>query len=352
MVSVDENKMTDVQPDDSGMQAQIVEPSSAVGTIDALNLRIALEAGPRRWRAGIKRVLDTLQIGQPLEQALLANQSQLPKDLRSLFAAAMKLPEPTKFILDCVVIPRETNFLKWQLRIMIVYPLLMLSLTAGICALVCGVLYNLLSEGFSDFGLTGFDAALSYVEDQKAAIGAMFVIVVWSGIVWATVRWLGPSWAPSAVLGGLPLIGKPMRWGYLYELLIRYGLVYQQVPDSAGGAAIVAASLRESPLEIVAELTAKRIRSGVSLGNALAQSMLCDGLSAPAILSVDHATRLPEACVKVAENLKSSAESRCRVVSGILPFFVLILIGTMIWGTISGYLAILQSLIIMVTALA
>ena len=43
---------------------------------------------------------------------------------------------------------------------------------------------------------------------------------------------------------------------------------------------------------------------------------------------------------------------RCRALSGTLPVFILALVGTIVWGALGSYLAVLQPLFQMITALA
>lgn len=344
--------MTSEVDDSKSIGAQIIEPGSLAHTLDSLHLRLALQSAPRRWQRGISELLKAIEQGGSFEDAVNKEKGRMPRDLASLAQASLNLPDPTRFLLDSMAAPQETSFVRWQLRLLFAYPLVMLLSTAGLCAVVCAMLEVMLVEGFGDFGLTGFDQAINYVRDQKAALFALFSILVWCAVVWLTIRMIGPAWSRIAILGGLPILGKPLRWIGLYELLSRYAIVGQQTKDSVKASQIVGQSYHGSEFEVVSDLVARRILAGTQFGAALKQSMLSDGLIAPALLSIDYATDQSQACDKVATTIKSMAESRCRVIDGIMPPLIMIMIGTMIWGTISGYFSGLTILMKMITSLA
>lgn len=344
--------MTSEVDDSKSVGAQIIEPGSIAHTLDTLHLRLALQSSPRRWLPGISALLKTIEHGGSFEDAVKQGVGRMPRDLASLAQASLNLPDPTRFLLDSMAAPQETAFVRWQLRLLFAYPLVMLLLTAGICAVVCAALEIMMIEGFEDFGLTGFGQAINHVKDQRAAQFALLSILVWCAVVWITIGMIGPAWSRIAILGGLPILGKPLRWIGLYELLSRYSIVGQQTIDSVTASQIVGQSYHGSEFEVVADLAARRILAGKQLGSAMKQSMLSDGLISPALLSIDYATDQSRACEKVAATIKSMAESRCRVIGGIMPPLLMIMIGTMIWGTISGYFSGLIILMRMITSLA
>jgi type II secretory pathway component PulF len=342
------NDVEQLQP----LNAEIVQPGSAAANLDSLNLRIALQIAPRRWVSSLRKLVNSTEQGQSLDEAVRQHSRNMPIELRSLLEAGLKLPEPTRFLLDAIVARRDSEGVRWQLIALVIYPLAMLLFAAGICFIVTSLLHVLMTEGFSDFGLVGFDQAAAYVQDQSMALMAAIGILVWCVVVGLTLRLVGPRWAGVAVLGGLPLYGKPTRWIILNELVHRLGLASGQVNDPIMAMEATAASFQGSSNEVVANLACRRMISGVSTGSAFTQSMLSDGLCAPLLLSIDQNQNLAEGCERVAKALRRIADTRCKFLSMTMPVFVIITIATMIWGTISGYVAIMIMMMRLISSLA
>jgi type II secretory pathway component PulF len=342
------NDVEQLQP----LSAEIVQPGSAAANLDSLNLRIALQIAPRRWVSSLQKLIDSTEQGQPLDEAVRQHSRNMPIELCSLLEAGLKLPEPTRFLLDAIVARRETEGIHWRLTALATYPLVMLLFASATCFLVTNTLQILMTEGLSDFGLTGIDQALAYVADQRMALVAALGILLWCLVVGVTLRLVGPRWAALAVLGGLPLYGKPSRWIYLHELVNRLALASKQVGDPIIATEAMAASFAGSSNEVVASLAARRIKTGISTGSALTQSMLSDGLCAPLLLSIDRNRNLAEGCEVVAKALRRIADTRCKFLAMTMPVFVIITVATLIWGTFSGYVAMMIVLLRMISSLA
>lgn len=333
------------------LEAEIVLPGGAVAGLDSLNLRITMQIAPRSWVRSLQQLIESTEQGQSLAEAIGSHAPKLPAELYALLQSGLKLPEPARFLLDATVTRRNAQEVRWQLITLVAFPLMMLVFAAIICFVVSSTLYILMTEGLADFGLTGFDRALGYVQDQRMGLLAMMAILCWCIVVGLTLRWVGPRWANVAVLGGLPLYGKPLRWIHLYELIERLAIASRQTRDTVGSTEAMAASFVDSSNGKVANLVARRIKAGVSTGAALSQSMLSDGLCAPLLLSIDHESNLAVGCERVAKALRRITDTRCKFLTMMLPVFVIITVGTMIWGTLSGYVAIMIMMIQMITSL-
>jgi type II secretory pathway component PulF len=277
---------------------------------------------------------------------------KMPQDLQSLLQACLKLPDPTRFFLTIVIAQRSSHAVRRQTLTLVGYPLLMIGFAAGTCAFIAQILYNAVNEGFADWGLRGFDEVVRLLDDQRKAFWATFAIMLWCIVTGLTIRFIGPRWAMVSVVGGLPIVGRPLRWLGLHEILVRFQAVTQQSGEGLSlSASTVADSLHGSDYQVVSQLIARRIGSGMAPGLAFSQSMLSDGLCKPALLSIDRSSDLSSGCGQVADMLKRLAEERCRAMGTLMPMFVLITIGTMVWGTIGGYMAMLRLLLSMLSSL-
>lgn len=333
------------------LAAQIIEPASAVATLDTLHLKIAIQAAPLRFRPGFAKILEAMDQGQSLQVAVEKIRSTLSSRARPLVDAALRLPEPTKFLLDVTCATESHSRLNWQVRILLIYPLVLIGITAAICAMICRSLNVIVNEGIGEFGLAGYEVVANLVADQLSANIAIFAAVVWCLVIALTIRLCGPSWSFVAVLGGLPIIGKPLRWLSLSELLSCYASALRQIDEPRKATEVTAGSFQNSDLEMVAQLVHQRILGGTSLGTAISQSLLSDSLCTPVLLTLDRTRELSAACQRVSDTIKTMAEARLRLVSGIIPLLVLATIATIVWGTLGGYVSILMLMVRMMTSM-
>ncbi len=327
------------------LSAQIIEPTTSAATLDSLHLRIAIQAAPYRYRSGFTKILESLDHGQSLQDAVQLHRETFSGETQALIDAALKLPEPTRFLLDATSQTENHSPLRWQLRMLIAYPLIMIGVASGFCAVISQSLNAIMKDGFADFGLVGFDVLESRASDQLSANIAIFASVLWCLVIAITIRLCGPRWSFVAVMGGVPLIGKPIRWLSLSELTSRFASVLKQVPETTKATEILAASFRDSQFEMVTQLIHRRIQGGTSIGTAISQSILSDGLCSPVLLTLDRSKDVSLVCEQIANTIKTMAEARCRVVSGIMPLLVLTTIATIVWGTLSGYIHMMLMLL-------
>ncbi|MEZ6133339.1 MAG: type II secretion system F family protein [Pirellulaceae bacterium] len=333
-----------------GLQAEIL--SSGTITLDALKLRLAATVAPRRWRSRLQQLAQRIDGGEPLEQAV--TRTQMPQALSGLMREAVQLPDPAQFVLDTMQAREEVQS-TWRAFIALVsYPLLLL-----LFATFIGAAFSMSIRGMvdfselEDFGLRGFAEVKANIEDQHAALLGMAIAMGWVALVMLTIAVVGPEWALSAVLGGFLIIGRPLRWLSLQEILYRYYLFVEQgISDSSLGER-VARSFGNSSGAIVAASIARRVQAGTPLGRSLAMSMYADGLCRPTLQLLDEQNeRLPQACLRAARLLGALAEQRCHVLSMVVPVFLLAVVGTILWATISCYIMVFFPLVNMISAMS
>jgi type II secretory pathway component PulF len=320
--------------------------------LDSLNLQIAMQIAPRSWLSSLQRLAESTERRVPLEEAISQHAPSMSREFRSLAMASLKLPEPTQFLLDAIVARRDSQGIRWHLVLMFIYPLIMILFGAGICFLVSSVLLVLMTEGIADFGLSGYEQMQSQISDQRMALMALVSIVGWCIAVGLTLRIVGPRWAGVAVIGGLPLFGKPLRWINIAEIVQRLALTSKQVKAPIQALEAMAASFVGSSNEIVASQALARTRSGALIGSSLSRSVLSDGLCAPLLLSIDNYANQAEGCEKAAQTLRRVTDVRCKFLGMMLPLFLIITLLTIVWGTLSGYFSIMVLMMKLITSLA
>lgn len=344
--------MTDhVSADGSNSVAPILLETGAI-TLDALKLRLAAQIAPWRWRSTLEHMATGIEAGDSLDT--LAKTIRMPRELACLWGEALRLPDPTRFMLDALRGQGEARASWNALASLIGYPLALLIFAVSIGAAFSFVAQGIVDfSGLDDLGLAGFDYVQAAIEDQHNALMGVAIVVVWTAVVLLTMAVVGPPWAWMAVIGGVMLIGRPLRWVSLQELLYRFHLFAEQgVVDGSLGRA-VARSFSRSSQSVVAESVAYRIEAGTPVGRSLARSMLSDGLCSPALLLLDEQDAHTSAgFLRSARLLGRLAEQRCRVLGMVMPVLLLLIVGTIIWATISCYLLVFLSLVRMISSLS
>lgn len=319
-------------------RAELLESPSAVTAQDALKLTLAGQVAPRRWRRHLQAVVRHLDHGVPLDEALRQQASAMPRELRCLFQEAMVVPDPTSLLVEAVRARADVRQGWRELISIILYPLGLFVVALSIGVGFSYAMTQMVDMNWIDqFGFAGFDSTVTNLVDQHHAVVGLAVITAWVGIMLLTIALVGPSWAWIAVLGGFVLIGKPLRWTSLREILHRFELFVSQGLSTLDAANSVSRSFSSSSQAVVTRAIARRIEAGMPLGKALGASMLTDGLCRPALLMLDDSDDISRSMGKTADLLGQMTDQRCQMLGSILPVFVLSLVGTILWATLSAY---------------
>ena len=334
----------------ANLQAEILDGRML---LDSLKLRLAAQQAPRRWLKPLSSLATQLERGQPLETAC-AELGGVPAELRSLLQEALLVPNPTSLVLAAVRLKSSNRQSRHAVAQLVAYPLVLLGLS-----LVVGLAFSVLIRNtlpvdvYRDFGLAQIEPLVAFIDDQYQAILGMTLSYAFVAVVFATIYSLGPRWAWGAVLSGVVLIGRPLRWLALRELLQSYQLFVAQGLSSVAAAEAVARVFRHSSRSVAAAALANRIQAGIAPGQALCLSLLSDGLTRPALRLLDlRGSHLPQALSDTSELLGSLIQQRCRAISSVLPLFLLMIVGSTIWATLCTYLFGLLPLISMLSSLA
>ncbi len=330
--------------------------SSAAGQIalDSLKLSLAQQVAPRRWRAGLARVVAEMDRGRPMEAAFEQAKLELPSELRFLMRESLKVPDPGRLIVDALRVRDEVRR-SWQgFATLIAYPAILFAFALAVGVVFSYSIRNMIDfRWIEEFGLSGFETMLANLADQHHAVMGLAMATGWIVLVLLTILIVGPPWAPVAVMGGIVVVGRPLRWISLQEVLHRYRLFLEQGMGTIDAAEAVSHSFSRSSQAVVTRAMATRIRAGASIGQSACQSMLSDRLCRPALVLLDERGRdLVSALAESADLVGRLADQRCRTLGTILPVFILVNVGTIVWASVSAYLMGLMPLITMITSLA
>ncbi len=323
--------------------------------VDGLRLELAAQVAPGRWRPALKQVAERLKSGTHLEEALQQASSLTPPDMQQLFSQALKTDDPVGLTHEAIRVGHRARAAWREFTVSIVYPI-----SLFVIALLVSLLFDYCVQGFislewiEDFGLEGFATLQARLRDQTHAIWGLAIASFWFGLVLITVRFVGPPWAWISVVGGIIVIGKPIRWIALEELLQRYQMFFARGMDTVGATEAVAGSMLASGQAVVARRVARQVGEGMPLGQALAKSLFADRLTRPIVRQLDAESNTPmeTKLERSSAILRRITTERCQTLVAILPLFAVLIVGTLILSSLFSYALILQPLVQMITSLA
>lgn len=348
------DKNASSEPPNSTEPAEILDTVAGALTLDALKLRMAALVAPRRWRTAIQKTSQAIDDGKSLEESFRDNRNAMPAECVALFQEALRTPDPAGLLVQALVTRKEVRESWREFIALIMYPGCLFVFAISVAISFSYLMQSMVTlEWIEEFGLAGLDYVENGIRDQHHAMVGLGMITGWIAIVMLSIFWVGPAWAPLAVVGGIILIGRPLRWINLRELLKRFQLFIDQGLNTGDAAKAVSRSFASGGQAVVAKAVSQRIESGVPLGKSIGESMLSDGLCRPTLLMLDlRQDQLPKALGDTADLIGQLTEQRCHTLATILPVFGLFLVGTLIWASISAYIQTLLPLISMITSLA
>ena len=335
------------------VDAEILQEVSARHLVDALKLRLAVQVAPVKWQAPLSQLADAMEQGKALEEVVQSGASRMPKELKCLVQESIKLPEPGQFLVECLKARDEIRSSWRDLARLCIYPvcLLVFSLLVGVGFSFC-INYMIDTTWIEDFGLAGVESTVEALRDQHHAMISMALILGWVGLLLLTIYFVGPPWAWVAVMGGVMLVGKPLRWLHMREILHRYYLFISQGLSLPEASTAVSRSFSASSQAVVTRKISEQIEAGTTLGHALASSLLSDGILRPILFMMDQRQDLTSALRENAQLLGWLVDRRCRGLSAMVPVFMLLGVGAVVWSALTVYFLGLSPLITMISMLA
>ncbi len=295
------------------------------GAVDALQLGIAAQVGPRRWRRALHAIRQRIEAGETLEEAFATEARRMPAEMRSLWQQALRTDDPCGVVLRSLQDRNRQSGHRREWAAALAYPTALL-----VAMMLIALVFNYSLSVVVDWNrfelLMNLDRAkvVAQAQDQLAAVSSLSMFVVWLMMVVACVRWVGPPWGWLAVVGGLAQIGAPLRYAALGHLLRRIVVFMRAGVGEAEAIAAAARSLRGSELEVAAYRLQSRLECGQSLGNALAESLLADRVTRPVLRTLDHQRRdRGQALANLSNLLDRMCETQSRMIRRIaVPLLV------------------------------
>lgn len=317
---------------------------SANTTQDVIKLQIAAQLAPRRWRRELEGLYFALEQGGEWPVAIDSIRARLP-ELGHLLSAALAAGDPAGITL-ALLQHRTTSRTSWrQLVSSLAYPLIML-----LAALLVGSLMSMAMLGlvnytwkdgfFDDFSLD--KTLLSRVQEfYDASLGGLF-LVAWVCLLIGTAYALASPGAWLKLVGSVPVLGRPYRWMHLSELLTRISVFSQVQPTLEKSLALTEQSFGNQAPAAISRYLAQAISHGEALPNALHKTIVSDARAGIALTLLDPSD-ISGSAMEASRLVDEMIIATCNQLRMILPVFIMILVGSIIWGAWSSYFELLNS---------
>ena len=305
-------------------------------THDALQLKIAAQLAPRRWRSDIEQLLRDLESGRDWPQAV-ESLTKRRADLGALVSAALAAGHPARIILSLFQ-KRAASRASWQhLVLSLVYPLALL-----VGGLVVGSLMALATMGFLTRDWSMPDPAMyARVEEfYDAAVGGL-LLIAWLLVLVVLAYCSASRSAWLKLVGGVPVLGRPYRWMKLSELLSRISVFSQYQPVLGTSLELTQQSFGSNALAPISGYLVEAIESGEALPNAIHKTIISDARVGMALTLIDSSD-LSGSTQRASRMVDQMIMATCNQLRLILPAFILLVVASIIWGTWSFYFEILS----------
>ena len=175
-------------------------------------------------------------------------------------------------------------------------------------------------------------------QDFNGMIENIGIICVWFFVTILFIRWIGPRWTRIAFLGGLPYVGRPLRWIYLVDILVRIRVFITDGMNLNEATRATLCSLESTGLAPYVQSLEIKLDNGMALGQALTESSLCDSLVSPSLRLLDSANGLfTERLDRSIYVLKALVLQRCRGMMAAVPMLSLLFAGSIVWGAMTSF---------------
>lgn len=315
------------------------EPSSAA--LDILRLRIATQVAPRNWISSLESLCKLLEAGQTWEQVTDESSGwKAPAALRALAKSAYQCGQPSEVLLEVL---RRRSQLGWswhELIAAILYPMILLITSLAVSLWTSQVISQLFyAQWVVDFGIQ-LSRVKQIANDQLNMTFSTGLVVGWLLFVLGTVKIIGTPIAWVKLVGNLPLFGRPYRWLRLSDVLSRIMAISTRQPSLTAALRLTAESYGGQAEGWIVRRIAESVESGIGFKQAVHRTILSDEWagSALALIELDEG-HFVDSLARASSLLEQMARQTCERLSAILPLFILLLVGGIIWGTWSSYVS-------------
>ena len=325
----------------TGSQASPVVTNPRPAAVMSSRFRLAAVYSSSKWRRHLEGIADELEKDSDLKKAI--DHRSLPVELKSLLEGSLSSADPAMFLVQ-VLRERESVQTEWRnLTQSFIYPGFVVVFAMMVAWMFCHF-SALLGASINDSTQQLIGSKISKSQTLLQDFGGMIVnigtIFGWILLTILIIRWIGPRWTRIAFLGGLPYVGRPLRWIYLVDILTRIRVFVADGMNLNEATQATFRSLESTGLAPYVRSLEVKLDSGMALGHALKQSSLCDSLIGPSFGLLDSSNGLiVERLDRALYLLKELIIQRCRGMIAVVPMLSLLFAGSVVWGAMTLYYA-------------
>ncbi len=313
-------------------------------TEDVIKLRIAVQLAPASQRRELQRLCEDIASGKDWPAAVDAL-AQRHRVLGDLMSAAMNAGHPASIVMQLMQ-QRAASRVSWRrLFAGLVYPLALVLVALVIGSLMSmSMLGMVTSEWVSsyDAGMAAENNIPNRVRDfYDASVGGL-LLVVWCGLMAGIAYCLATPNAWLKLVSSLPVLGRPYRWMELSELLTRISVFSQFQPSLSKTLSLTEQSFGKQALAAISNYVLHATERGEALPSAIHRTIVSDARAGMALTLIDSAD-LSSSTLKASRLIDEMILATCDQLRLILPLFIFLIVGSMIWGVWSSYFEILVS---------
>lgn len=309
--------------------AQIAELTKS-GLSLAPGLRaLADESGHGPSARLFRQMAQHIERGATFEEAVAAVAPRLPRHIRALFTTCAKNDQLVKALDELVDLDRDRLELRRKARLVMAYPVFLLTALIGLFALVGGLVVPQFDKIYSDFEtdlppMTKAVIALSG-KTTFVVVGIIFAIAVLCWILWMLP---GPPFL-RRLQKAVPILGPLRRWGGLVRFTRLMCILLEGRVPLPEALRITAAAVADPDLAVGCKRVAAHVEGGGALVEGLVLARVFPPTMVPLIGWGQHNGTLGEAFRTATDVFEGRAETHIAFLDMVLvPFVFLIFVTT------------------------
>lgn len=318
--------------------------STANAINEMVQLRIAAQLAPRRWRRELEQLGSDIENGRDWSTAIAAIIQRQP-ELGHLLSAALAAGHPASITMKLIQ-QRAISRVSWQgLLSSLAYPLVLLAIALLVGSLMSmsmmAMVVNIWDETAKDSLPLNDQVIKRAHEFYDATMGGLFLLG-WLLTLAILAYCIATPNAWLKLAGSVPVFGRPYRWLHLSELLTRISIFSQFQPSLAKSLTLTAQSYGQQASAAIGMYLVKAIEQGEALPNAIHKTVISDSRAGVALTLIDP-NELSGSTMRASQLIDEMVLATCNQLRSILPVFIMLLVAGIIWGTWCTYFELLAA---------
>ena len=294
---------------------------------------LATELPSRRLRRTLRETADRLDLGQPLDSAVVSLAEGFPPHLRGLVVAGAGSGRMADVLGQYVRYVSLGADLRRRFWMSVAYPVFLLICMFGLYLFVCTWIVQSFDTIFKDFGvdipaITRTLIAMSRAtrEHGLSFAGEVGAIAL---IAWLAFRFLMDATARRKVVTGIPMFGPLLRWSVLAEFCHLVGLLVDAEMPLPEALAVAGHGVNDAELARAGDDLKRSVEQGRTLGESLVLWPRCPAGLVEVLDGAEGRGDLAPALHLAGDMFEARARSQASFASSLFAAMTLILV---LWG--------------------